>query len=46
MPMTALYLPAKHALHVPPLGPVYPGLHTQLVSAVDPTGPCELLGQL
>lgn len=46
MPMTALYLPAAHALHVPPLGPVNPRLHTQLVRAVDPTGACVLMGQV
>ena len=46
LPMTFLYLPAAHALHVPPLGPVYPGLHTQLVRAVDPTGACVLMEQV
>ena len=26
-PVTPLYAPAKHAVHVPPSGPVYPALH-------------------
>jgi hypothetical protein len=28
-PVAFLYLPASHAVHVPPLGPVYPALHAQ-----------------
>ena len=28
-PVASLYLPASHAVHVPPLGPVYPALHAQ-----------------
>jgi hypothetical protein len=28
-PGASLYLPASHAVHVPPLGPVYPVLHAQ-----------------
>ncbi len=28
-PVASLYLPASHAMHVPPLGPVYPALHAQ-----------------
>jgi hypothetical protein len=27
--VASLYLPASHAVHVPPLGPVYPALHAQ-----------------
>ena len=26
-PVIALYFPATHSEHVPPSGPVYPGLH-------------------
>ena len=40
-PTTSLYDPAAHAEHGPPLGPVNPRLHTQLVCAVDPTTDCE-----
>ena len=35
-PMTSLYFPAMHAVHVPPFGPVYPMLHRQLVETVEP----------
>ena len=28
-PDTALYVPAPHAVHVPPFGPVKPALHVQ-----------------
>ena len=46
-PAVALCDPAAHAVHVPPSGPVNPGLHTQLVCAVDATtADCELLAQL
>jgi hypothetical protein len=32
-PAVSLYLPAPHAVHVPPSGPVYPALHRhQLVA--------------
>ncbi len=27
-----------HAVHVPPLAPAYPGLHTQSVTLLDPSG--------
>ena len=30
-PVAALYFPASHAVHRPPLGPVYPALQAQLV---------------
>ena len=36
-PGVVLYLPSAHSVHVPPSGPMNPGLHTQLVCAVDPT---------
>ena len=32
-----IIFPAAHALHVPPSGPVYPKLQTQLDNVVDPT---------
>ena len=35
-PDTALYVPAPHAVHVPPLGPVKPALHVQSVEASLP----------
>jgi hypothetical protein len=45
-PAVALCDPAAHAEHVPPSGPVNPGLHTQLVCAVDATtADCELVAQ-
>jgi hypothetical protein len=34
-PVAVLYFPAAHAVHVPPLGPVYPTLHWQCVMAFD-----------
>ena len=45
-PRASLYFPATQPEHVPPFGPEYPRLQTQLASAVDPTGACVLLGQL
>ena len=33
VPMTVLYFPVPHAMHVPPLGPVYPSLHLQWVGS-------------
>lgn len=32
-----LYCPRTHAVHVPPLAPVNPGLHAQAVAAVEPS---------
>ena len=37
-PDTALYVPAAHAVHVPPLGPVKPALHVQSEEASLPAG--------
>ena len=37
-PGSVLYFPAAHAEHVPPLGPEYPVLQTQIVDAI---GDCE-----
>ena len=36
VPCVSLYFPVSHAIHVPPFGPVYPGLHRQLVEPVEP----------
>ena len=44
-PDDCLYSPALHAVHVPPLAPVYPALHTQAVIAELPEGAAELAGQ-
>jgi hypothetical protein len=38
VPVIILYFPPAHAEHVPPLGPVNPGLQTQIVNAI---GDCE-----
>ena len=37
-PDTALYVPATHAVHVPPFGPVKPALHAQSEEASLPAG--------
>ena len=45
-PAMSLCVPATHSVHVPPSGPEYPGLHTQLVCAVDATtADCVLAAQ-
>lgn len=46
LPAAVLYVPASHAVHVPPFAPVYPMLHMQLVTAVLPAAEPELPGQL
>ena len=46
LPCVALYPPASHATHVPPSGPVYPGLHRQLVRRLLPLGETEYSAQL
>jgi hypothetical protein len=38
LPMTVLYFPAAHAEHVPPFGPEYPVLQTQLCTPVLAAG--------
>ena len=38
LPMTVLYFPAKQAVHVPPSGPEYPVLQTQLSTLVLAVG--------
>jgi hypothetical protein len=45
-PVIILYFPASHAAHIPPSGPVYPGLHRQLVRRLLPLGETECSGQL
>jgi len=42
VPVATLYLPAAHAVHVPPLGPVYPVLQTHTLAAL---GDCEFARQ-
>ena len=37
-PVTILYFPSAHAVQLTPFGPVYPGLHRQLVESVEPLG--------
>ena len=37
-PVNVLYLPATHALHVPPSAPEYPALQVQLIKDELPTG--------
>ena len=44
-PCVALYLPASHATHAPPSGPVYPTTHRQLVERLLPLREIELSGQ-
>ena len=44
LPAAALCLPAAHAEHAPPLGPVKPALHVQAMAAALPAGELELLG--
>ena len=43
-PVAALNFPAPHAVHVPPLGPVYPALHEQLCTTVLPLAETEFTG--
>jgi hypothetical protein len=45
LPCVALYLPASHAIHVPPSGPVYPTTHRQLVTTILPLREIEFSGQ-
>jgi len=44
-PVDALYLPASHAVHGPPFGPVAPALQLQFVKASLPAGELEFDGQ-
>jgi len=41
-PFNALYLPATHAVHVPPSGPVDPALQVHAVEEVLPAGALEV----
>ena len=44
-PVDALYLPASHAVHGPPFGPVAPAMQVQFVKAALPAGELEIDGQ-
>ena len=44
-PANTLYVPAAHAAHEPPFGPVDPALQVQLVKAALPEGELEFDGQ-
>ena len=44
-PVDALYLPASHAVHVPPSGPENPALQVQCVKEALPAGELEFDGQ-
>lgn len=46
LPLAILYFPAVHAKHKPPLGPVNPGLQTQLLTPVLETGEFEFAGHI
>jgi hypothetical protein len=45
-PVASLYVPAPHAVHVPPSGPDQPTLQVQLLKAVLCSGELESAGQL
>jgi len=44
-PAEILYLPATHAVHVPPSGPDQPALQVQSVVLLLAIGECEFVGQ-
>jgi hypothetical protein len=44
LPVPILYLPATHAVHMPPLAPLYPTSHVQFVCHPLPAGARELRG--
>ena len=43
-PVVSLYVPAAHAVHVPPLGPVKPALQVQAISTELAIGELEPVG--
>jgi hypothetical protein len=45
LPAADLYLPATHAVQIPPLGPEYPALQVQFAKAELPVGELEFVGQ-
>ena len=45
VPLTSLYWPGSHAVQLPPLGPVYPKLHTHKAMSEEATGESEAKGQ-
>jgi hypothetical protein len=46
LPLKSLYVPAPHASHGPPFGPVYPALQTQAVTTVLRLGELEFAGHV
>ena len=44
-PVSALYEPPKHCVHVPPSGPLDPALHLHTVMTVLAAGELEIAGQ-
>jgi hypothetical protein len=44
LPVVSLYVPATHAVHVPPFGPEKPALQVQAASAEPEIGELELVG--
>jgi hypothetical protein len=46
LPVMILYFPARHAVHAPPFGPVYPRLQRQLLERLLPLRDCEFPGQI
>ncbi len=46
LPLAILYVPATHAAHGPPFGPVYPALQMQAVTAVPWPGELEFAGHV
>jgi hypothetical protein len=45
-PVPDLYVSLKHCVHVPPLGPLDPALHTHAAIAVLAVGELDNTGQL
>jgi hypothetical protein len=46
LPLAILYVPTPHGEHVPPFGPVYPGLQVQAATAILKLGELELPGHV
>ena len=43
-PLSCVYVPPKHVVHVPPSGPLDPALHRHAARAVLPVGEPEFAG--